>query len=235
MTSLNLGGPPITSAAKQVAHLSYVDTVKAQALTQAQVDSRIATNLTGYVTKAYVDQQDATLATADYVNQRDALKVPLTQRGQPNGVATLVSSLVPAAQLPTVVQRNPRGPASPSGYNTGSVSTSGTEVTLYTMNITDPGYSYRLMIWGYSEASASDGTTTGLVYARQNGTAGAILAVGQTKMGADFGDVVWGPTLNGSVLTGASTIYIRGLRQQGSGTIAFSNFNPNCAAIIVPA
>lgn len=235
MTSLNYGGPPIASDGKTVGYVEYLNSVKAGAMTQAQVDTQIANALAGYATTAYVDQQDALLAMTTYVDSRDALKVPLTQRGQANGVASLVSSKVPVAQVPTVSQNWMRGPHVPSGYNTGNITASGSEVTLYTMTVTDPGYPYKILVWGYSEAQISNDTTTGLVYVRQTSTAGNILAIGQTKMQLDWGDCVWGPTGNGTVLTGNTTLYIRGLRQQGSGSITFSNFKANCCAIAVPA
>lgn len=61
--------------------------------------------------KKYVDDQDAKYSTAAYFAGQDALLVPLSAKGTPNGVATLgADGKIPAAQLPALGSGYLRGP-----------------------------------------------------------------------------------------------------------------------------
>lgn len=63
-----------------------------------------------YATKVYVDTQDETFSDTVYYPAQDALLVPNSAKGQPNGIATLVGGLVPVAQIPVLGAGILKGP-----------------------------------------------------------------------------------------------------------------------------
>jgi hypothetical protein len=73
------------------------------------------TATTTYASKSYIDTQDGTFAQPNYYQNQDALNVPLTAVGQPNGVASLDSSgKVPLAQMPALGAGYLLGPFGPT-------------------------------------------------------------------------------------------------------------------------
>lgn len=77
------------------------------AVTEDWVQAAISAKLPYLTTNTYVDQRDALRAKKSAVDAADNSYVPLTQVGQPNGVATLDSDgNVTSSQLPTGIQTN---------------------------------------------------------------------------------------------------------------------------------
>lgn len=87
-------------------------------------DGKIIELADSYATKVYVDDADAQFATPNFYQSRDALNVPLSSRGQPDGVASLdAAGKIPVAQTPVLgfgTMRGPWGIASTSTGTTGS-------------------------------------------------------------------------------------------------------------------
>lgn len=68
-----------------------------------------------YATKIYVDQQDNLYALDSYFADGDALNVPTSTKGQPNGAATLDSGgKIPSVQIPTLGAGYVKGPFGPT-------------------------------------------------------------------------------------------------------------------------
>lgn len=225
------------AAGPDLGYKSYVDSVASGGLSQTQVDNSIASQTSQYALKSYVDSQDATFATQSYVDQQDALRLKLTDRGVANGVSTMnSSSQVILTQLPDSGQFMPRQIHTPTAYNgsTPLKSSSTTEVTLYTCPIGDPGYPYKIIAWGYCETMAA-ASTQGQISVRVGTTVGTVISRGMTRnTGDNWGDCTFSPNGESSVISGATTLYIRGSRLIGSGTVQFSNFWAAFYAMTVP-
>jgi len=230
VASLAYVGKPIGSSTSTLAYKGYLDQEKAKALTQAQVDTRINELLTGYATKLEVDTGDAGAATLAYVDQQDALRIPLSWKGVANGVATLTSGKVTSSQVTvTGTQRLIKKMYSPSTY--GSQQTVTGEITLYTVTIADPGYAYRVQAYGWANTMAS-----AVLRARLNGTAGTIIAQGYSRQStAGWSECTLIPYNFGEVCTGTSTVYFRALRV-GSGTsVTVASLLANAYVQVIPA
>jgi len=155
----------------------YIDVVKAADLTSGQVDDRINSGLAGYATKSYVDAQDALNATQAYVDAGDAARVRTSTKDVPNGVPGLDTGGRVSGNrinLPSDQKYN-AGPWSPPAYP-GATSVT-TETTLFTCPVTDPGFPYKLMVFGQLEAS-SNLNEYPIVYVRQGSSTGPIVATG---------------------------------------------------------
>jgi len=86
----------------------------------SDVDDAAATK----ASKTYIDTQDQTFELPAYYQSQDALNIPLSTVGQPNGVASLnASGKVPLAQFPPLgagYLLGPFGPTSVTGGSTGT-------------------------------------------------------------------------------------------------------------------
>lgn len=180
MGSLKYVGKKPPTANSDLVYQDYVTTVKGGDLTADQIDQAINSGLAGYANVSYVDTQDGLLATQAYVDAKDNLRLKLSQKGQPNGIAgldargkvspTLINS--PANQLWQ------RGPWSPANYGASTDFT--TETTIFSCGVTDPGYPYRLIVWGEVDTRFDDELSSSQFYVRQgNASTGTIIAMGR--------------------------------------------------------
>ena len=128
----------------------YVGLVKNADLTIAEIDNVINTGLAGYATIGYVDTRDALNATKAYVDAGDALRLHAAQKTIANGVCPLdATGRVPPIRIDApLTQKWVRGPWTPPAYHAAPVSVATAETTLYTCPVTDPGYPYKLVVFG---------------------------------------------------------------------------------------
>lgn len=229
MASLAYVGKPIGTSNSTLAYKGYLDQEKAKALTQAQVDSRITELLSGYATRLEVDTGDAGAATLEYVDQQDALRVPLSWKGVANGVATLTSGKVTTNQVNVVgTQRLIKKMWSPSSY--GSQQTVNSEVTLYSVTIADPGYKYRVQAYAWANTLGS-----AIIRVRLGTTSGTVISQGygnQTTTG--WGETTVIPVRFGEVCTGNTTVYFRGL-SAGSASATIASLLANAYVQVLPS
>lgn len=172
----NLGAP--ISDNTDLVYEDYIDVVKADDLTSSQVDDRINSGLAGYATKTYVDAQDALNATQAYVDAGDATRVRTSTKDVPNGVPGLDAGgrvSVNRINLPASQKYN-AGPWSPPSYP--GITTVTTETTLLTCPVTDPGFPYKLVIYGQIDAKVSLATEYPVISIRQGSSVGPVVAYG---------------------------------------------------------
>lgn len=149
-------------------------------LPQATVDATIAATLAGYATKTYVTTRDALLATKAYIDAGDATRLHRSQLGVNSGVADLNDqALVDIARVAVLsTQRYPKPFWSPAAYNASPVNAT-TEAGVYTCAVADPGFTYKLLVFGEVSAKVStDNTEYPIVYVRVGSTGGQIIAYG---------------------------------------------------------
>ena len=142
-------------------HKQYIDTRYGQiAVDLDYVNSSAASEATAreLVTQSYVDSRDLLRAKKTDVDAADDNYVPLTQIGQPNGVATIGNDgFIPTQQLPVLV--TDRVPVvvnvSTVSLSTRTVTTTSTkEFLAATININDPGYPYIPHVFGSISGSS---------------------------------------------------------------------------------
>jgi hypothetical protein len=190
-----VGVPPAADA--DLATTAYVQSIKSADLDSGAVDTRINSGLSSYPTVAYADTRDALLATTAYVNTQDNLRIKLAQKDQINGVAALdaTGKIDPNRINGGNTQNYVRGPWSPAAFHSAQVITADT--LLYSCPVGDPGYPYKLIIFGQIEASAISAGVDEypIVNIRQgNATTGPIIATGSgiTENFWDLQSQMWG-------------------------------------------
>lgn len=186
-------GVPV-SLDPDLVYQDYATGIKGADLSTAAIDSAINSGLSGFTTTSYVDTRDALLATQSYVDTQDALRVRLASKDVPSGVAALdaTSKVDPNRfDVPSTQQFN-RGPWTPAAYNTTNQSFTA-ETTLYTCPVTDPGYSYRLVVFGEVDARSSLTSEYPIVVVRVGSTTGQIISRGRGQSGT----YNWSTGLNG--------------------------------------
>lgn len=133
---------------RDIVYNDYIDLIKGADLDSGEIAAAVTAGLSSYATKTYVDAQDSLLATTGYIDGQDNLRIKTASKGIANGVAPLDAT----GKIPTAFIDGPntqqyfRGPWSPAAYN-GAINAT-TETTLFTCAVTDPGYSYRLVVFG---------------------------------------------------------------------------------------
>lgn len=162
MAELKWVGPAGTGAAGEIPTVSDLTTKAATALTSTQVDSQISSALTGYSLKTYVDTQDTAKALKSYVDSQDATKILKTLKGAANGPVPLDGSgLIPKANITNTYptsNKSTRGYYTPASYGVERQNVTTRDAFKMTADITiaDPGFRYKIVPFGYWEASASD-------------------------------------------------------------------------------
>ena len=209
---------PIASTPYDVVGKGYVDSLLAQNPSQPQVNAMVAggtyngvtyPGFSAYVTKAYVDQQDALLATKVFIdgkyanggtvpstdtlnynaNGGDATRLHTSRIGAALGVVPLVSAITgdsqPGQMLAgylsnvTSLQRFPKPYYSPAAYNATEVSASSSAVALYTCLVADPGFTYKLLITGMADNYTVNDGQYAIVSVRQGSANGPLVAQGR--------------------------------------------------------
>jgi len=226
--------------AKTIARKSYVDSVQATALTQAQVDTSVNSQLAPYAAKTYVDSQDALNATTSYVDSQDNLRLKLAQKDVANGVPGLgATGKVLASKLNvTVTQRNNRLFWSPSSYPGSNVDVYSGTTVLYTCAISDPGYSYRLLCFASHEVHSADISTYPVIEVRVGSSGGQLIAQGWGPADATYwtGVNVEPYNVNGQTIkTGATTLYVTLYQGGSNGQVTVSTYKPYFYVMAIPS
>ena len=113
---------------------------------QGQINALTQPPSPTYASKSYVDTQDATFQLPSYYTSQDALNVPSSSIGQPNGVASLDSAGdVPLAQLPVLGAGYVLGPYGPTAVTTGS--TGATPFKIADWNIGNTALAFRAWVF----------------------------------------------------------------------------------------
>lgn len=133
----------------------------------AYVDGVVATKATTLVAPGYVDSADAAIAKKTGADAADALYVPNSSKGQPNGVPSLdVDAYIPAGQLGTVpAGRKAFGPSSVTYFLSGSrelLSINAKEYKVASLTLTDPGFPYVILAYAMIRGGSTVGTQAGL-------------------------------------------------------------------------
>lgn len=158
----------------------YVTSLSSLDLAESTVESLIATGLAPYVTQSYVNTQAALNATPAYIDTADAGLLHLNQINAVNGIAGLDAG----GRMPTSVaaltstQRYPAVMSYPSAYNSLAVSATTTEMQLYTINVADPGYTYKLFLSGVLDGVAGTDGVGPIIHVRQGSSTGQLVGVG---------------------------------------------------------
>lgn len=178
MTGLRYVGAPVADDL-DVVYQDYVTLLKEEDLTTEQIDAAIESGLGSYVTRSYVDQQDGLLVPATYVNNQDDLRVKLASKDVPNGVAALdaTGKISPNRINAANSQRYLKGPYAPGAYM-GAVDNITTS-TLFTLGVADPGYPYRLLVFGEIDGHSNNDAEHLAVIVTVGGVNGTPIAVGR--------------------------------------------------------
>lgn len=144
MASLLYVGKPATVDETVVTRSSTDDQLDAGP-SRSYTDGQILTQADQYATKTHVDVADSQYADVAYYQSRDALNVPLTQVGQPGGVASLVGGKIPSAQIPPLGSGVLRGPWGVSETSGGT--TSHTPLRIATFNIGQTAWNFRPLVF----------------------------------------------------------------------------------------
>lgn len=179
MPVLKYAGPQPVGP-NDVATFEYVESVLATGMSTVAVNDRINANLAGKVLKSYVDAQDALLATPAYMNAADATKLKVAQRGAANGVLDLgpTGRALPARFNVSPTQRWASGVWTPSAYS-GAITGITSETTVYPMTVSDPGYAYKILVFGMADANTNLDGEYPIIQVRQGSTSGTVIAEGR--------------------------------------------------------
>lgn len=174
---------PVIDQNTSVSYRAYVTSRMSENLTSTEIDNTITNALSSYTTSSYVDTRDSLNATQSYIQAQDNLRVKLAQKDVNNGVPSLGSTgRVNASRIQNnSTQRWPRGFWSPSSYFASPVilSTS-TETQVYTTSVTDPGFPFKLMVFGAVDGlTAADGLYPVVRVRVGSGVSGPIVAQGR--------------------------------------------------------
>jgi hypothetical protein len=161
-------------------NLAYVNSLLAQNLSQASVDTMINAAYNGvYVTKAYVDTQDVLNATKAFIDAGDATRLLLSSVGNHGSAAPLLSNgrIAPARISAASTQRWPKAFYTPAGYNTGIVTAGGTETQLYpAVSVPDPGFVYKLFVSGLQDVYSNVDGEYAVIRVRVGSMTGPVIA-----------------------------------------------------------
>ena len=162
-----------------VAYKSYVDNLKNSDLDTSTIDSLIDSGLSSYATVSYVDTQDALNVTQSYVDTQDNLRIKTATKDVANGVAALdASGKVDQNRLNVAsTQKFWRGPWTPAAYNSALTGIT-TETDLYSVPVTDPGFTYKLVVFGMAEGRSDLAGQWPQINVRVGSTSGTIIARG---------------------------------------------------------
>ena len=171
MTGHNYVGATPTSPEDLATKLRISQLVAAADPNQVSATTDVNTAAALKAAKAYVDTQAAAYATPSYMTTRDALNVPLTAKGQLNGVATLgadgkiLPSQIPAVGAGWVL--GPYGPTSGTSAITDSTPVRIADWDIGIQSITFEPWVFCTIVAGATnmgrpviEVGISDGTTT---------------------------------------------------------------------------
>lgn len=161
MAQLSYKGAAL-AASQDVAYRPLPATLKAADLSSGSVNALIDAKLNSYPSEATIQTMDNLLVDTAYIDTQDALRMTKDKRGAANGVAPLDNTAkIPPAYFPITSTQTWNGiPAIPITYNLDPTLVLGTDnITLYTCPVPDPGYPYRLLVWGNVDATSTNDYT----------------------------------------------------------------------------
>ena len=209
---------------------------------QQTVDDAVIPRRSDLVLPSYVQQQDSLTARKTYVDQQDALYELKSDRGAANGIAFLdANGKVPSTQLPAFQDYTPRFYNATTPDNTNWASQGVTERTLHTFSVPDPGYPYAILCFGHVGVRSSGNWSHAFVEVRRNSTTGTTIAQGYGTESQSYHWIKVLPASNsgnaGVAYTGASTLYVRGAKVNGSGdaNVQFTADGWSFSVLILPA
>lgn len=180
MTSWNWRGKPVTDLSELVTH-GYATSLKNQDFDAAEVEAEINSQLSAYATDDYVDSRDLLNATQAFIDAGDATRLRLNERDAPNGVLALdgTGKVNPARFNVASAQSYAKGPWTPNAYQPAPVQIT-TETVVYQCNVTDPGYPYKLIVFGLMDAvSTLDNEHPIFIVREGNSVSGQVIARGR--------------------------------------------------------
>lgn len=171
---------PMAAAPPDIATVGYVTQAKSADISSESVDTQINAGYGPYVNKSYVDGQDALNANKAYIDAGDAGRLKISAKDVNNGVAGLQANgkVAPVRINLSNNQRWPRAFWSPPAYNTTEVNATTTETTVYTCEITDPGFPYKIVTYGQADLASTSDTSSPIVRVRVGSASGQIIARG---------------------------------------------------------
>lgn len=192
MAGLLYVGAPMGTAVpgddQDLVYRSYPVQVKTGDMSTGDIDTQINAALAAYIDKTYVDTQDGFNATQAYVDGGDGVttfgdggRVKLAQKDISLGVPSLDANLrvltgkinAPNTQLWH------RGPWSPASTISSQV-TAVAETTLFTCPITDPGYTYNLLVFAQFDGQVNiDNGEHPAILVRTGSITGEVIAMGR--------------------------------------------------------
>lgn len=166
-------------AAADLVNQGYLTALLSTNMSQASVDSQLASGFSTYVTKSYVDTQDALNATKTFIDAGDNARLHTADIGANNGIAGLdATGKIASSRIGVVsTQRWFKGFTTPAAYFATPVATV-SETTLYTASVADPGFTYKLICFGMVDTLGVTDGTPAQVLVRAGSTSGTVLASG---------------------------------------------------------
>lgn len=184
MPSLPYVGPETSdSKPRGIQSKSHVETQLTSGVTQEYVQGRVDDFVNGNVAgfaarapKSYVDTQDGLFAETTYYQEQDALLVPISSKGQPNGVASLdSSSKIPSAQVPALGAGTIKGRYGLTATFTGTANTTPLKIAEFDLGVA--GVNFKPLVFmnvlvtalnrGRPRVEVKIGTTAQTTYASQ--------------------------------------------------------------------
>lgn len=125
------------------------------AVNRSVVTTQINDAVAAHASKTYIDTQDALFQLPSYYATRDALNIPISSVGQPNGVAYLDAGTgkVPLAQMPALGQGYLLGPYGPTAVL--SATAGSTWVKIADFNIGAVGMTFTPLVYGTVVATSA--------------------------------------------------------------------------------
>lgn len=197
MAQLSYKGAALSSS-QDVAYRPYAATLKNSDLSTSTVGTLIDAKLASYPSEAVIRGLDNLLVTTSFIDTQDSYRLIKELRAAPSGVAPLDNTgKIPVTHFPVASSQSWNGtPAIPITYNLDPVLLENGDPTtaLYVCDIPDPGYPYRLLVFGQCDTSSTSDFHYPIVNVRVGSVSGTVIAKGAAAadgvvthyMGDDF-------------------------------------------------
>jgi len=148
MSSLRYVGKPSEEDKDVVSRLRATALLNSGTPSRTSVTADVTNAVIPYATKTYIDTQDSSFALPAYYQQQDALNVPKSVKGQPNGVANLdADGKIPVDQIPALGAGYIYGPYGPTSTAVGSTSNTPLKIAEWLIGV--PPFSFQPLVFGY--------------------------------------------------------------------------------------
>ena len=182
MSSLRYVGKSSEADKDVVSRLRATNILNAATPNRSSVTTDVTNAVIPYATKTYIDTQDGTYALPSYYQQKDALNVPKSAKGQPNGVANLdADGKIPVTQIPALGAGYIYGPFGPTSTSVGTTSNVPLKIAEWLIGV--PPFSFQPLVFGYITAQSALGRP--VIEVRMSN--GAAPYASQTRIGIGMG------------------------------------------------